>query len=103
MLGHEALDHEVRALGVEPDGEPVGGDLDHGVADAVDVVGVVGDLVVGDEEEALVLVLEAEPVFEGARVVAEVEGPGGPHPGQNPPPLPAAVRLAHRRLLARRG
>ncbi len=60
------------ALRVEADGEPVERDLPHGLAHAVDVIGVVGDLVVGDEEEALVLVLQAHPVLERARIVPEV-------------------------------
>ena len=38
---------------------------------------------IGDEEEAVVLVLELDPVEEGAHVVAEVELAGGAHAGQD--------------------
>ena len=39
---------------------------------------------VGDEEEALVLVLQLDPVAQRAVVVAEVQRPGGPHAGEHP-------------------
>ena len=42
----------------------------------VEVVGVVGDLVVGDEEVAVVLVLQTQPVLERPGVVPEVQGAG---------------------------
>src|SRR6185369_149955 len=38
---------------------------------------------VGDEEVALVLVLQVDPVLERAVVIAEVQLTGRPHPGQN--------------------
>ena len=38
---------------------------------------------VGDEEIALVLVLQVDPVLERAVVVAEMQLAGGPHAGQN--------------------
>jgi hypothetical protein len=38
----------------------------------LDIVGIVGHLIVRDEEEALVVILETKPVFQGARVVPEV-------------------------------
>ena len=84
VLRHVALDDEGAVLGVEPDGEPVHGHLDHRAADAVDVVGVVAQrLVVGDEEEALVLPLEPQPALQGPHVVAKVERPRGADAGQD--------------------
>jgi len=38
----------------------------------LDVIGIVGHLIVRDEEEALVVILETEPVLQRARVVPEV-------------------------------
>ena len=40
---------------------------------------------VGDEEEALVLVLQLHPVAQRAVVVAEVQPAGGAHAGQHAP------------------
>jgi hypothetical protein len=39
---------------------------------------------VGDEKIAFVLVLEPDPVFEHAMIVAEMQAPGGPHARENP-------------------
>ena len=48
-------------------------------------VGVVGRecVEVGDEEVAIVLVLELDPVVERAHVIAEVESAGGPHAAED--------------------
>ena len=48
-------------------------------------VGVVGGerVDVGDEEVAVVVLLQVHPVFEGAHVVAEVESAGGPHAAED--------------------
>ena len=48
-------------------------------------VGVVGGerVPVHDREEAVVLVLQAHPVVEGAGQVAEVQRPRGPHAGED--------------------
>ena len=67
-------------LGVETGGEEVERDI----ADVLPErggVGVVGGegVEVGDEEVALVLVLELDPVVERAHVVAEVEAASGTH------------------------
>ena len=59
--------------GVQADCEPIERHLPDGVTDARDVVRVVRDLVIGDEEVALVLVLQANPVFERASIVAEMK------------------------------
>ena len=68
-----------------PHGEVVGGDIDDGLADFGGVFGGgVGEgVVVGDDEVAVVLVLEGEAVFERADVVAEVEAAGGGIAGED--------------------
>src|SRR5580704_6347065 len=71
------------------DGMKTGGEeVDRYVADVLAErggIGVVGGegVVVGDEEVALVLVLELDPVVEGAHVVAEVQAAGGTHAGED--------------------
>ncbi len=47
---------------------------------------------IGDEEIAFVLVLQLDPILEGAVIIAEVQQPGGPHAGEHPPIL---NRTAH--------
>ena len=64
---------EARAEKVQRHFERIGRDLR-----GVRVVGGQG-VQVGDEEVALVLVLEPDPVGQGAHVVAEVELAGGAH------------------------
>ena len=78
VLGDEALDDEAALRGVETDGEPVQRHLPHGVTHARHVVRIVGDLIVGDQKMAVVLVLEPHPVLERAGIVAEVERSGRP-------------------------
>ena len=78
---------EHRALrGIEARGEPVGGDFDCVLRD-LRCVGVVRRqrVPIGDEEKTFVLriVLELDPIFEGAEVVADVEAPGGAHAAQD--------------------
>ena len=80
MLGHERL-HEKRALlRVEPGRDPVG---DHvvGVGDERRGVRVLARqrVPVGDEVEAVVLLLERHPVAERADEMAEMELAGRPH------------------------
>ena len=53
-------------------GEPIERYLEDRPPDEIDVVGIVGDLVVSDEEEALVLVLQAYPVLQGARIMPKM-------------------------------
>ena len=64
----------VEPLGIEASGEEVEGDVADVLAQGrrVGVVGGEG-VKVGDEEVAVVLVLELDPVVEGAHVVAEVQ------------------------------
>ena len=67
-----------------PDGEPVGGDVDHALADLVRLVGAGRERVlVGDEEVAVVLVLQRQPVLDAADVVAEVQLSGGRVAGED--------------------
>ena len=80
VLGDVGLDEDGRALGVEPGGEEVEGDVADVLAESGGV-GVVGGegVEVGDEEEAVVLVLKLDPVVERAHVVAEVQAASGAH------------------------
>ena len=69
-------------FGVESGGEIVGGDFDGVLGDGAGVGVVAGEGVpVGDEVEAIVggIVLQADPVFEGAEIVADVQAAGGAH------------------------
>ena len=80
VLRDVRLDEDGADLGVETGGEEV----DRHVADVLAErggIGVVGGegVEVGDEEVALVLVLELDPVVERAHVVAEVKAAGGTH------------------------
>ena len=74
----------VRALGIEAGGEEVEGDVADVLAEGRGV-GVVGGegVEVGDEEVAVVLILELNPVVERAHVVAEVEAAGGAHSAED--------------------
>ncbi len=83
VLRHLALDDEVIALRVEPDGQPVERHLPHGPPHVLDVIDVVRHLVVGDEEEALVLVLQLEPLLERAGIVSEVQRARRPDAGED--------------------
>ena len=84
MGGNFALDEEGAKSGIEAGGEKVQGYFADVLGEHAGV-GVVGrqGVVVGDEEIALVLVLELDPVVEGAHVVAEVEATGGAHAGED--------------------
>ena len=71
------------AAGVEAGGEEVECDLEDVLLHAAGV-GVVGGegVQVGDEEVAVVVVLEADPVVQRTHVVAEVKAAGGSHAGE---------------------
>ena len=72
--------------GIEAGGEKIGGDFDGVLRDWRGVGVVRGQRVpVGDEVKAFVLriVLELDPVFERAEVVADVEAAGGAHAAQD--------------------
>jgi hypothetical protein len=76
---------EDRLAGSRPEPK-IDGDL-HGVFSYGGRVGIVAGegVPVGDEIQAVVgrIVLETDPVLEGAEVVADVEAPGGAHTGEN--------------------
>ena len=57
----------------------------HRILPQVGGVGVIGGegMPVGDEKVAVVVVLQAYPVVEGAHVVAEMQFAGGPHAAQH--------------------
>ena len=84
VLGYVRLNEDGRALGVEASGEEVQGYVADVLAQGrrVGVVGGEG-VEVCDEEVAVVLVLELDPVVEGAHVVAEVQASSGPHAAEN--------------------
>ena len=80
------LYEERRDGGVEPGREPVDDHLPHHRVDVTRVL-VAGrqGMQVGDEEVAVILVLQLRPVLEGAVVVAEVQAAGRAHSGQHAP------------------
>ena len=91
VLGNLRLDEQRAPRRIEPDGEPVGGDVE-GVFRQVAGVPVVGGerVPVHDAVEGVELVLHRHPVAVRPDEVAEVRGPGGPHPGEQAG-APAAV------------
>ena len=87
MLRHVRLDEERRDAGIQARGQPVDQDLAHELRQARGVLVAGGQHVpVGDEEEALVAVLQLHPVAQRAVVVAEVQPPGRPHAREHAPP-----------------
>src|SRR6184192_2023604 len=93
VLGHVRLDEERRDSGVEARGQPVDEHLADVLLKRRRLVVAGGEHVpVGDEEEAVVLVLQLDPVAQRAVVVAEVQPTGGPHAGED---APRGRRLAH--------
>ena len=73
-LGDERLEVDRAALGVDADAEVVEDELADVLADVARVLEAGGQgVVVGDDEEAVVLVLEPDAVRQRADVVAEVE------------------------------
>src|SRR5206468_1998812 len=76
--GDFGLNEHVRLVGIDAAGEIVGGDVDDGLADVIGALGAGGEgVLVGDDEIAVVFVLEGQAVFDAADVVAEVELAGG--------------------------
>ena len=91
VLGHVRLHEQGRDPGVQARGQPV----DEHVVDVLlqprRVLVAGGQRVpVGDEEVALVLVLQFHPVAQRAVKIAQMQRPGGPHAGQHP----ACLRMA---------
>ena len=84
VLGHERLPEQHCLLGIEAGGEPVDDHVVDVVLERRGVLVVRGEGVqVGDDEEAVVFVLQAYPVLQRTVVVAEVQGAGGAHAGQD--------------------
>jgi len=84
VRGDVGLD-EHDALGwIESGGEPIEEHLD-GIASQAPGISVVGgqSVPVGDEEEAVVLVLHADPIDEGTHIIAEVKLAGGAHSAEH--------------------
>ena len=74
----------VALLGVEPGGEPVDDHVVDGLLDDLALFVVRGQRVpVGDEVEAVVVVLQPHPVLQRAVVVAQVHRAGGAHAGKD--------------------
>jgi hypothetical protein len=79
-----ALNEDGGFFRIESGGQVVQGDVEGFELEAARIGVVRGQRVpVGDEEVALVLVLQLDPVGQGAHVVAQVELAGGTHSAQN--------------------
>ena len=83
VLRHPAFDDEAGPFRIEADREPVERHFPDSVANARKVLRVIGELVVGDQEVAVIFILQLEPVFESAGVMAEVQRPGRSNAGEN--------------------
>ena len=81
MLQHMRLDEQCAAPGIEPGGQVVDDDLKRVLLDATRV-GIIGGqrVPVRDEEEALVVVLQTNPVAQRPDIVAEMQFPVGRMP-----------------------
>jgi hypothetical protein len=85
VLLDPGLDEEGALLRREADTQPIEQDLVGEASDAAGALVVAGQGVpVRDEKEALVFILQAHPVGEGAVVVSQVQRPRGPHAAQQP-------------------
>src|ERR1700691_633284 len=84
MLGHFGLDEQRGDARIQACGQPIDG---HGP----DILFELGRVLitrgermpVGDEEVALVLVLQLDPILQRAVIVPEVQQPARPHSGKN--------------------
>ncbi len=86
-LGHGAVVEDHRPLGVDPGREVVQQQPLDVLAEPLGDVPVGEHLVVGDDQEQLhAQPLEPDPVLQGAEVVAQVQLPGRPVPGEHPEP-----------------
>ena len=83
VLGHLALDDEVTARWVETHRQPIEGNVHDRRVDRVQTVGVVSHLIIGKQEEAFIVVLQADPVLERSHVVPEMQRPRGADAGQD--------------------
>src|SRR5438045_8310889 len=85
MLRHVRLNEHGAALGIEAGCKPIEHDLERVALDARGI-GVVGSerVPVGNEEEALVGILQLDPVGQRSHVIAKVQLAGGTHAAQYP-------------------
>ena len=80
VLGHVRLHEQRRNPGIEARGEPVDQHLANVLLQLRRVLVAGGERVpVGDEEVALVLVLQLDPVAQRAVKIAQMQRPGRPH------------------------
>ena len=80
MFRQAALNEDGGALRVEPGGNPVDHHVIHIALDDFAVFIVRGKrMPVGHKEKTLIARLQRNPVFEGAVVVAQVQGASGAH------------------------
>ena len=84
VLGHQRLDEERALLRIEADADPVG-DVVVGIGRQLAGVGEVAGqrMPVGDEVEALRLLLQRDPMGERADEMAEMQAAGRPHAGHD--------------------
>ena len=84
VLGHAGLYEQYRLRRIHAGGQPVDDHVPYVLLDDFRRVVVRGERVpVGDEVQALELVLQPDPVLEHAVIVAQVQGPGRAHAGKN--------------------
>ena len=84
VLGHAGLDEDGRLGRIDACRQPVNDHLPDARLDPPGVV-VIGrqGMPVGGKEEAGILRLQLDPVFQYTVIVAEVETPGGAHAGED--------------------
>ena len=92
VLGHERLDEQHRALGIDAGCDPVGDVVDR-VVDDLARVGVVARqrVPVGDEVAAVVGVLQRDPVLERADQMSKMQLAGRAHARHDPASRPHTI------------
>jgi len=84
MLRNMRLDEQSRLLRIQPGRQEIRGDFDTALFHARGVGVIRCERVpVGDEKKAVILLLQAHPVLQGADVMSEVELAGWSHAAQN--------------------
>src|SRR6185437_15011674 len=84
MLWNVRLNEHGAALRIKPGGQPVQQDLERVLLDARGIGVVGGERVpVSKEEKAIVLVLHADPVVQGADKVSQMQFAGGAHTAEH--------------------
>jgi hypothetical protein len=85
VLRHLRLHEQRGGPGIDPGRQPVHHRPEGVLLDVLRVLVVGGERVpVGDEEVALVFVLQLHPVLQHTMIMTQVQPPGGAHAGQNP-------------------